>query len=71
MTAEFIDALDYSTSHKYIEHVRKVEEVFRVADVLVEEDTECNITDLDSDQVQDIEEDTWGVDDDDDGDGDT
>ena len=70
MATEFIDALDRSTSHKYVEHVRKVEEVFRVADVFVEEDTGCKIINLDSDQGQDIEEDTWVVDDDD-GDGDT
>ena len=65
MSWEFIDALDYGTSHKYVEHVRKVEEVFRIANV-VEEDIECNISDSDSDQGQNTEEDMWGNDDDDD-----
>ena len=66
MTREVIVALDYSTSHKYVKHVRKVEEVFRVVDALVEEVIECNTIDSDFDQVQDTEEEIWGDDDDDD-----
>ena len=49
MAQEFIDVLDGNTSHKYVEHVRKAEEVYRVADALVE-DIECNLIDSDSDQ---------------------
>ena len=66
LAQEFIDALDYSISHKYVEHVRKVEEVFRVADAPVEEDIECNIIGSESDPDQDTEEDMCGDDDADD-----
>ena len=64
MAQEFIDVLDGNTSHKYVEHVCKVEEVYRVADALVEEDIECNLIDSDSDQDQEIYEDMYDEDDD-------
>ena len=66
LVQEFIDAVDYSISHNYVEHVRKVEEVSRVANALVEEDIECNIIDSESDPDQDTEEDMCGDDDADD-----
>ena len=37
---KFIDALNSNTSHKYVGHVRKVEEVSFVTNALVEEGTE-------------------------------
>lgn len=56
LTQEFMDGLDRDTSQKYIQHVRKVEEVFRLADAIVEEEIEPNLVDSDSDDDRDMTE---------------
>ena len=54
LAQEFIDAFDCNISHKHVEHVRKMKEVFRVVDALAEEDIGCDIIDSLSDQEQGI-----------------
>ena len=65
---KFIDALNSNTSHKYVGHVRKVEEVSCVTNALVEEGTEYLLIDWDSDESQDTDGDMSDEDDDDDDD---
>ena len=57
LSREFIDTFDADAYRKCIEHVRKVEENFGVADTLVEEVIESDLVDSDSDDHGDTDED--------------
>ena len=58
MSEEYIAALDKETSRRFIEHVRKVEEKFRIAHDFVEENIEPYLLSEDEDDESDADIDT-------------